>query len=94
MKNLKMKKRMMQKRMLNKLESKNFDELSQTEQIRLYLNDHKECLTEKLMTWVASYYMNYGYIRMKIKELYPTIINENIISNNFVRIPDHYNEQE
>ena len=88
-----MKKRM-QKRLMKNLERKSFDELSETEKICLYLRDHPECLTEKLMAWVASYYMNYGYIRMKIKELYPTIINENIISNNFVRIPDHYNEQE
>lgn len=84
MKNLKMKKRM---------KRKGIDELSKTEQIRLYLNDHPEALTEELMAWVASYYMNYGYIRMRIKQMYPDIIHENIMNNNFVRIPDHYNEK-
>jgi hypothetical protein len=74
------------------MEKKCIDELSKTEQIRLYLNDHKECLTEKLMAWVASYYMNYGYIRMRIRQLYPQIIHENIMNNNFVRLPDHYEE--
>lgn len=75
------------------MEKKNMNELTRTEQIRIYLNNHPECLTEELMAWVASYYMNYGYIRMKIKELYPAIIHENIMNNNFVRIPDHYNEK-
>lgn len=72
---------------------KSFDELSKTEKIRLYLNDHPECLTEKLMTWVASYYMNYGYIRMRIKELYPQIVKENLMKNNFVVTPDHYEQE-
>lgn len=76
------------------MEKKSLNDLTKTEQIRLYLNDHPECLTERLMAWVASYIMNYGYIRMKIKELYPQIIHENIMKDNFVRIPDHYNEQE
>jgi hypothetical protein len=76
------------------MEKKSLNDLTKTEQIRLYLNDHPECLTERLMAWVASYIMNYGYIRMKNKELYPQIIHENIMKDNFVRIPDHYNEQE
>ena len=89
MKNLKMK-----TTQIHGMEKKSLDDLTKTEQIRLYLNDHPECLTERLMAWVASYYMNYGYIRMRIKELYPQIIHENIMKDNFVRIPDHYNEQE
>ena len=75
------------------MSKKSFDELSKTEKIRLYLNDHPECLTEKLMTWVASYYMNYGYIRMRIKELYPQIVKENLMNNNFVVTPDHYEQE-
>ena len=75
------------------MEKKSLNDLSRTEQIRLYLNDNPECLTEELMAWVASYFLNYGYIRMKIKELYPQIIHENIMNNNFVRIPDHYEEE-
>ena len=82
------------KAMIYGQEKKSLNDLSRTEKIRLYLNDHPEKLTEKLMSWVASYYMNYGYIRLRIKELYPEIIHENIMMNNFVRIPDHYNEQE
>ena len=81
------------KTMKMNMEKKSLNDLSRTEQIRLWLNDHPESLTEKLMAWVASYFLNYGYIRMKIKELYPQIIHENIMNNNFVRIPDHYNEK-
>lgn len=81
------------KTMKMNMERKSLNDLSRTEQIRLYLNDNPECLTERLMAWVASYYMNYGYIRMRIKELYPEIVHENIMNNNFVRIPDHYEEE-
>lgn len=80
------------KALIYSMEKKSIDELSRAEQIRLYLNDHPECLTEKMMAWVASYYMNYGYIRMKIKEIYPQLVNEYLMNNNFVRIPDHYEE--
>jgi hypothetical protein len=76
------------------MERKSLNDLSKTEQIRLYLNDNPECLTERLMVEVAARYMNYGYIRLRIKQMYPDIIYENIMYNNFVRIPDHYNEQE
>ena len=82
------------KALISGMEKKSLNDLSRTEKIRLYLNDHPEVLTEKLMAWVASYFLNYGYIRMRIKELYPEIIHKNIMNNNFVRIPDHYNEQE
>lgn len=88
-----MKSTMKAKAMIYGMERKSLNELSKTEQIRLWLNDHPECLTKELMAWVASYYMNYGYIRMRIKELYPEIVHENIMNNNFVRIPDHYEEE-
>lgn len=81
------------KAMIYGMEKKNLNELSRTEQIRLWWNDHPECLTEELMAWVASYFMNYGYIRLRIKQMYPDIIHENIMNNNFVRIPDHNNEK-
>jgi len=81
------------KAMIYGMERKNVDDLSRMEQIRIYLNDHPEALTEKLMAWVASYCMNYGYIRLRIKQMYPDIIHENIMNNNFVRIPDHYEEE-
>ena len=75
------------------MEKKNMNELTRTEQIRIYLNNHPECLTEELMAWVASYYMNYGYIRMKIKELYPEIIHENLMKDNFVIVPSKYEQE-
>ena len=81
------------KAMIYGMERKNVDDLSRMEQIRIYLNDHPEALTEELMAWVASYYMNYGYIRMKIKELYPEIIYENVMKNNFVIIPEKYEQE-
>lgn len=81
------------KAMIYGMERKSLNELSKTEQIRLYLNDHPKALSEKLMAWVASYCMNYGYIRLRIKQMYPDIIHENIMNNNFVRIPDHYEEE-
>ena len=80
------------KALISGMEKKSLNDLTRTEQIRLYLNDHPQCLTEKLMTWVASYYMNYGYIRMRIKELYPQIVQENVMNNNFVVTPDHYEQ--
>ena len=81
------------KALLYGMEQKNVDELTRTEQIRIYLNDHPKALNETLVAWVASYYMNYGYIRLRIKQMYPDIIHENIMKNNFVRIPDHYEEE-
>lgn len=75
-------------------ERKSLNELSKMEQIRIYLKSHPECLTEELMAWIASYYMNFGYIRMRIKQLYPQIIHENVMKNNFVIIPEKYEEQE
>ena len=81
------------KAMIYGMERKSLNELSKTEQIRLWLNDHPECLTEELMAWVASYFLSYGYIRMKIKELYPQIIHENVMKNNFVIIPEKYEEE-
>ena len=82
------------KAMIYGMPKKNMNELTRTEQIRLYLNDHPIALNETLIAWVASYYMNYGYIRMRIKEIYPEMVHKYIMNNNFVRIPDHYNEQE
>lgn len=88
-----MKNAMKMKALIYGMEKKNLNELTKTEQIRLYLNDHPECLTERLMAEVAARYMNYGYIRMRIKELYSQIIQENLMNNNFVAIPDHYEQE-
>ena len=75
------------------MERKNVDDLSRMEQIRIYLKTHPECLTEELMAWVASYCMNYGYIRLRIKQMYSEIIHQNIMKNNFVIIPERYEEE-
>ena len=74
------------------MKRKNFKDLSRMEKICLYLHDHPEALTERLMIRVAARIMNYGYIRLRIRQLYRDIIQENIKKNNFVTIPDHYEE--
>jgi hypothetical protein len=81
------------KAMIYGMERKSLNELSKTEQIRLYLNDHPKALSEKLMAWVASYCMNYGYIRLRIKQMYPDIIHENIMKGNFVIVPSKYEQE-
>lgn len=75
-----------------KVERKSFDELTRMQKICLYLHDHPEALSERLMIQVAARIMNYGYIRLRIRQLYRDIIQENIKKNNFVTIPDHYEE--
>ena len=90
---MKQKDMMKAKALIYGMEKNNMNELTRTEQIRIYLNNHPECLTEELMAWVASYYMNYGYIRMKIKELYPEIIHENLMKDNFVIVPSKYEQE-
>ena len=75
------------------MERKSFKDLSRMEKICLYLHDHPEALTERLMIRVAARIMNYGYIRLRIRQLYRDIILENIKKNNFVTIPDHYEEE-
>lgn len=72
---------------------KTFGELSKTEQICLYFHDHPEALTEELMTEVAARYMNYAHIRFKIKQLYSQVFLDNVNKDNFVLIPDHYEEE-
>lgn len=85
---------MMAKAKIYGMKKMSINELSRTEQIRLYLNNHPECLTEKLMIMVAATYMNYGYIRHMIKQMYPKILHENLMNDNFEIIPSHYNEQD
>ena len=76
-----------------KVERKSFDELTRMQKICLYLHDHPEALTERLMIQVAARIMNYSYIRLRIRQLYRDIIQENIKKNNFVTIPDHYEQE-
>ena len=78
--------------MMKKMERKSFKDLSRNEQICLYLRDHPEALTEDLMIEVAARFMNVAYIRYMIRRLYHQIVKENIKKNNFVIVPDHYEE--
>ena len=80
----------MMKRLLNRAERKNYDELDRDEQVCIYLRDHPECLTEELMTEIAARYLNLATIRLMIRKLYPRIVRENVENNNFVIIPEHY----
>ena len=75
------------------MERKSFNELSRQEIICLYLHDHPEALTERLMIQVAARIMNYCYIRLRIRQLYRNIIKEYINNNNFVSVPEHYEEE-
>jgi hypothetical protein len=77
------------KRLLNRAERKNYDELDRDEQVCIYLRDHPECLTEELMTEIAARYLNLATIRLMIRKLYPRIVRENIMNNSFVIIPEH-----
>ena len=72
------------------MERKSFKELSKKEKICLYLHDHPEALTERLMIQVAARVMNYSYIRLRIRQIYRDIIQECIKNNNFVTVPEHY----
>jgi len=83
---------MMKSVQIMKVERKSFDELSRIEKICLYLHDHPEALTERLMIQVAARIMNYSYIRLRIRQLYWKIIQENIMNKNFVSVPEHYGE--
>ena len=84
----------MRKRKKNLLERMSLDELGKTEQVAIYLHNHPECLTERLMTHVAARFMNYGYIRFRIKQMYRQIIMDNVKMNKFVAISDYNDEEE
>lgn len=77
-----------------RMERKSVKQLCMTEQVAIYLHNHPECLTERLMTHIAAYFMNYGYIRMRIKEMYRQIIMDNVKMNKFVVISEHSDEEE
>ena len=77
-----------------KMERKNVKQLGKMEQVAIYLHHHPECLTERLMTHIATYFMNYGYIRFRIKQMYRQIIMDNVKMNKFVAISDYNDEEE
>ena len=82
----------MRKRM--KIERKSIKQLGKMEQVARYLHNHPECLTERLMTHIAANFMNYGYIRFRIKQMYRQIIMDNVKMNKFVAISDYNDEEE
>lgn len=77
---------------MQSVERMSFNQLSRNEQICLYLHDHPEALTEDLMIEVAASYMNVAYVRYMIRRLYHQIVKDNIKKNNFVLVPDHYEQ--
>lgn len=77
---------------MQKMERMSSNQLSRNEQICLYLHDHPEALTEDLMIEVAARYMNVAYVRYMIRRLYHQIVKDNIKKNNFVLVPDHYEQ--
>lgn len=83
----------MRKRKKNLLERMSFKELGRKEKICLYLKDHPEVLTQELMNEVATRYMNIGYIRKAIKNIYSQFVLENVTNNNFIIVPDHYGKE-
>ena len=70
------------------LERKSFDELDDMQKMSLYLHNHKKVLSQELMKKVAEKYMNYAYIRKRIKQLYPQVVMTNLKEHNFVLIPE------
>lgn len=76
-----------------KLERLSFDDLGKKQKICLYLKDHPEVLTQELMDEVATRYMNIGYIRKAIKNIYSQFVLENVTNNNFIIVPDHYGKE-
>lgn len=76
-----------------KMERMTFDDLGRKEKICLYLKDHPEILTQELMDVVCTRFMNIGYIRKAIKNIYSQFVLENVTNNNFIIVPDHYGKE-
>lgn len=89
-----MKMRNSMRKSMKRVERMSFKDLRKNEQIALYLHDHPNALSQELMLYIATHLMNVGYIRKRIKELYPKIVMDNCKKNNFVIIPEHYVQQD
>ena len=70
---------------------KTYGEFNELEKIRIYLEYNPEVFTDDFMDELANKFLNYNYVRKKIKELFPKII-ERDIKNNVNIIPDNYEE--
>ena len=80
--------RMMMKKI--KMERMSFDDLGRKQKICLYLKDHPEVLTQELMDEICTRFMNISYIRKVIKNIYSQFVLDNVTNNNFIIVPDHY----
>lgn len=77
---------------MKKQRNKKCGHFNELEKIRIYMEHHKdEVFTEELMNELADKFLNYHYVRTKIKELYPRIIKTDIM-NNVNLIPDNDEE--
>lgn len=73
-----------------KMERMSFDDLGRKQKICLYLKDHPEVLTQELMDEICTRFMNISYIRKVIKNIYSQFVLDNVTNNNFIIVPDHY----
>lgn len=82
--------KMMKERLaMKKQRNKKCGHFNELEKIRIYMEYHKdEVFTEELMNELADKFLNYHYVRTKIKELYPRIVEADIM-NNVNLIPDN-----
>lgn len=72
------------------MERMSFDDLGRKQKICLYLKDHPEVLTQELMDEICTRFMNISYIRKVIKNIYSQFVLDNVTNNNFIIVPDHY----
>ena len=71
---------------------KTYGEFNELEKIRIYLEYHpKSIFTDEFMDELTNKFLNYNYVRKKIKELYPKFF-EIDIKNNVDEIPDDYEQ--
>ena len=81
--------KMMKERTAMKRKNKKCGHFNELEKIRIYMEYHKnDVFTEELMNELAERFLNYHYVRTKIKELYPRIVEADIM-NNVNIIPDN-----
>ena len=82
-------KMMKERTAMKRKKNKKCGQFNELEKIRIYMEYHKdEVFTEELMEELAERFLNYHYVRTKIKELYPRIIKTDIM-NNVNIIPDN-----
>jgi hypothetical protein len=82
-------KMMKERKPMKRKKNKKCGQFNELEKIRIYMEHHKdEVFTPELMNELAERFLNYHYVRTKIKELYPRIVEADIM-NNVNLIPDN-----